>query len=112
MKKRSEIENESSASRSRLRSESGRRRSARPTKKSAQKVSQSQTPLIVFPPNAPAPPRAIDQATCGPVQASFTSPVRSSTFPSTIWPALPDQAFTTHSSAAGWYSASVAGFGG
>ena len=95
-----------------MRSESGRRRSARPTKKSAQKVSQSQTPLIVLPPNAPAPPRAIDQATCGPVQASFTSPVRSSTFPSTIWPALPDQAFTTHSSAAGRYSASVAGFGG
>jgi hypothetical protein len=32
--------------------------------------------LIVLPPNAPAPPRAIVQATCGPVQA-LTRPVSS-----------------------------------
>ena len=32
--------------------------------------------LIVLPPNAPAPPRAIVQATCGPVHASLTAPVR------------------------------------
>src|SRR5215213_11218618 len=58
---RSEIEKERSASRSRLRSESGRRRSASPTKKSAQKPSHSHSPLMVLPPKAPAPPRAIDQ---------------------------------------------------
>jgi hypothetical protein len=68
--------------------------------------------LIVLPPNAPAPPRAIVQATCGPVHASLTRPVPSSTFPSTIWPASPDHAFTTHSSVAGRYSASVVGSGG
>jgi hypothetical protein len=84
LKKRSEIENESSTSRSRFRSESGRRRSASPSTKIAQNESQSQTLLIVFPPNAPAPPRAIDHATCGPVHASSTSPERSSTFASTI----------------------------
>ena len=69
-------------------------------------------PLIVLPPNAPAPPRAIVHATCGPVQASFTRPVSSSTLPSTIWPASPDHAFTIHSSVAARYSASVCGLGG
>ena len=37
-------------------SEIGRRRSARPRRKTAQKPSQSQTPLIVLPPKAPASP--------------------------------------------------------
>ena len=95
-----------------MRSESGRRRLARPTKKAAQNASQSHIPLIVLPPKAPAPPRAIVHATCGPVHASRTAPVLSSTFPSTICPASPDQAFTIHSSVAGRYSASVVGFGG
>ena len=112
LKKRSETENERSTSRSRLRSESGRRRSASPSRKTAQNESQSHMPLIVRPPNAPAPPRAIVQATCGPVHASRTRPEPSSTLPSTICPASPDHTFTTHSSDAARYSASVCGFGG
>ena len=103
---------ESSASRSRLRSESGRRRFASPARKTAQKPSQSHGLLIVLPPNAPAPPRAIDHATCGPVHASTTTPVSSATFPSTICPALPDHAFTIHWSVERRYSAEVCGFGG
>jgi hypothetical protein len=39
------------------------------------------------PPNAPSLPRAIVQATCGPVQASVTRLVTSSTFPLAISPA-------------------------
>ncbi len=53
LKYQSETENESSASRSRLRSESGLRRSASPTRKIAQKTSQTGNELISLPPNAP-----------------------------------------------------------
>ena len=52
--------------------------------------------LIFFPPNAPDCPRAIAHATCGPVHASVTAPVRSSTRPVAISPAGPDQTFTFH----------------
>ncbi len=95
-----------------MRSESGRRRFASPIKNSAQKPSQTHSSLIVLPPKAPAPPRAIDHATCGPVHSSSTTPVSSFTFPSTIWPAFPDHALTIHWSVARLYSASVCGLGG
>ena len=48
-----------------------------------------------FPPNAPGLPRAIFQATCGPVHASLTAP-RSVTVPVAISPARPDQTWTAH----------------
>jgi hypothetical protein len=44
--------------------------------------------LIRVPPNAPLPPRAIVQATCGPVQASVTAFVTSSTLPFATSPAF------------------------
>jgi len=50
--------------------------------------------LIFSPPNAPVYPRAIFHATCGPVHASVTTPVWSSTRPVATSPALPDQTFT------------------
>ena len=84
LKNQSEIENESRASRSRFRSESGRRRSASPSRKTAQSPSHTAGRLMSLPPNAPGPPRAIFQATWGPVQASVTLPVSSSTRPSAI----------------------------
>ena len=40
------------------------------------------------PPKAPSLPRAIPHATCGPVHASITRSVTSSTFPLAISPAL------------------------
>jgi hypothetical protein len=40
------------------------------------------------------PPRAIDQATCGPVHASVTTRVTSSTFPFAISPALLSETLT------------------
>jgi hypothetical protein len=55
-------------------------------------------------------PRAIDHATCGPVQAWSTLPVASSTVPVAISPALPDHTSTLHEPFA--YVASVCGFGG
>ena len=73
---------------------SGRRRSARPKKKSAQKPSQIPALLISLPPKAPGYPRAIFHATCGPVQASVTAPLWSSTWPVAISPALPHQTLT------------------
>src|SRR5690349_14203579 len=94
LKYQSETENESSASRSRLRRLSGRRRSARPKKKSAQKPSQSGTLLTSLPPKAPGEPRAIFHATCGPAQASVTAPLVSSTLPVATSPALPHQTLT------------------
>ncbi len=87
LKYHSETENESSASRSRLRTLSGRRRSASPSRNTAQRLSQSGRLLIFLPPNAPGPPRAIVHATWGPVQASVTTPVKSSTRPLAISPA-------------------------
>ena len=97
LKYQSETENESSASRSRLRRLSGRRRSASPIRKTAQKPSQTSRLLIFLPPNAPDPPRAIFHATCGPVQASVTAPLASSTRPLAISPALPDHTPTSQS---------------
>src|SRR5258708_39855690 len=47
LKNHSETENDSSASRSRFRSDSGRRQSARPSRKSAQKPSQTRYVLIL-----------------------------------------------------------------
>ena len=105
LKNQSEIENDSSARRSRLRSESGRRRSASPSKKTAQSPSQTSGLLMSFPPNAPGPPRAIFHATCGPVHASETRPVRSSTRPSAICPASPHQTRTCHALRSSSYSA-------
>ena len=75
LKNQSETENESRTSRSRFRTLSGRRRSASPSRKTTQKPSQIGTLLICLPPKAPSPPRAIFHATCGPVQASVTSPL-------------------------------------
>jgi hypothetical protein len=46
------------------------------------------------PPNAPSPPRAIDHATCGPVHASMTTFVTSSTFPFATSPAFLSKTLT------------------
>jgi len=46
------------------------------------------------PPNAPLPPRAIVQATCGPVHASVTTFVTSSTLPLAISPAFVSKTLT------------------
>ena len=46
------------------------------------------------PPKAPLPPRAIVHATCGPVHASVTAFVTSSTFPLAISPALVSNTLT------------------
>ena len=46
------------------------------------------------PPNAPSLPRAIDHATCGPVQASVTRLVTSSTFPLATSPAFLSKTLT------------------
>jgi hypothetical protein len=66
--------------------------------------------LIFRPPKAPGEPRAIFHATCGPVHASTTVPVASSTLPVAISPAAPDQTLTVH--VPFWNVASVVGFGG
>src|SRR2546426_4804075 len=87
LKNQSEAVNESIATRSRLRTLRGRRQSARPIRNAAQKTSQTQGSLIFLPPNAPSYPRAIFHATCGPVHASVTRVVLSSTFPVAITPA-------------------------
>src|SRR5579872_338788 len=94
LKNHSETVNDSIISRSRLRSEKRRRQSTRPSRKSAQKPSHTVGELIFLPPNAPEPPRAIDHATWGPVQASVTSPVVSSMRPSAISPAFPHHTLT------------------
>ena len=83
-------ENESSTSRSSVRSESTRRQSIRPTRKTTQNPSQTGRLLIRAPPKAPGTPRAIFHATCGPVHASVTLASWSSTLPVAISPALPD----------------------
>src|SRR5439155_23428398 len=88
LKYQSETLNETSASRSRFRSESGRRKSASPIRKEAQNPSQMGRLLISLPPKAPLYPRAIFQATCGPVQASVTTPVASCTRPVATSPTL------------------------
>src|SRR2546422_10452075 len=54
LKYQSETENDSSASRSRFRSDSGLRKSASPSKKATQKASQTGQELIFLPPNAPS----------------------------------------------------------
>jgi hypothetical protein len=88
---------ERSTSRSRLRTDNGRRKSARPSRNAAQNVSQIHG-VLIFRPNAPLPPRAIDQATCGPVRASVTRALSSSTVALTICPASgrEDQTLTSH----------------
>jgi hypothetical protein len=53
LKYQSETEKESRTSRSRLRTESGRRRSARPIRNARQKPSHTGHELIFLPPNAP-----------------------------------------------------------
>ena len=65
-----------------------------------------------MPPNDPSPPRAIFQATCGPVHASTTRPVVSSTTTSAICPAAPDHALTSHVRESALKSADVVGSGG
>ena len=65
-------ENESSTIRSSVRSETSRRQSSSPIRKTAQNPSHTGRLLIRFPPNAPGTPRAIFHATCGPVHASVT----------------------------------------
>src|SRR6266568_27860 len=94
LKYQSEAEKATRTKRSRFRSESGRRRFPSPIRKTAQKPSQTQVLLRSFPPKAPDPPRAIVHATCGPVHASVTFPVRLSTRPVAISPAAPHQTFT------------------
>src|SRR3990170_1665621 len=69
LKNQREAEKETRATRSSVRSESGLLQSIRPTRKSATNPNQTTARLIVRPPNAPSDPRAIPQATCGPVHA-------------------------------------------
>ena len=63
LKNQSEAENETRTSRSKLRSDSGLRRSASPSRKTAQRPNHTATESSTLPPNAPDPPRAIFQAT-------------------------------------------------
>src|SRR5206468_495154 len=62
----------------------GARQWASRTRKVRHTPSQLGRLLVWLPPNAPLVPRAIFHATCGPVQASVTVPVRSSTRPDAI----------------------------
>ena len=94
LKNQSDAVGESSITRSRFRTESGRRKSASPSRNTTQKIPQTQGLLIFTPPKAPLPPRAIFHATCGPVHASVTTPLASSTVPSAISPAFPHQILT------------------
>src|SRR5262249_39028678 len=103
-------ENDSSISRSSVRSENGRRQSTRPSRNSPQKPSQIGMLLIRSPPNAPFTPRAIVHATWGPTHDSVTNPNGSSTFPVAISPAFPDQTETVHEPSVN--VASVVGSGG
>ena len=93
-----------------FRTDQSRRQSTRPIRKAAQNPSQSGTLLIFIPPNWPGYPRAIRQATCGPVHASTIAPVPPSTVPVAISPARPDHTCTVHCPCAS--VASVVGFGG
>ena len=106
LKYQSDAVGERRKSRSRLRSENGRRQSARPTRKTTQNAPHTHGLLIAVPPNAPGEPRAIPHATCGPVHASLTAPVASTTVPCAISPAVPHQIFTVHSLVFGSYVAS------
>src|SRR3954454_2370889 len=110
LKNQSDADREARTSRSRLRTESSRRQSTSPSRNTAQNASQTAGLLIVVPPKAPLEPRAMRQATWGPVHASVTAPVRSSTVPVAISPAAPDQTFTVQRPAS--YVASVVGFFG
>src|SRR3954469_9780744 len=80
--------NETSTSRSRFPTDSGRRKSASPIRNARQNASQTPTLLISLPPKAPSQPRAIFQATWGPVHASVTTPVASWTRPVATSPTL------------------------
>ena len=62
-----------------------------------QNIPQIHGLLIADPPNAPGDPRAIPHATCGPVNASLTVPVESTTVPWAISPAAPHEIWTVHS---------------
>ena len=112
LKNASEIENERSTSRSRFLIARGRRQSASPTRNTRQIATHTAGFRRVFPPNAPCRPRAICQATCGPVRTSDTRPVVSSIITWAICPASPDHAFTTHVRVSGLNVASVVGSGG
>src|SRR3954453_7612189 len=94
LKYQSEAVGDSSIRTSRLRTDSGLRKSASPSRKTRQNAPHTHGSLIFAPANAPLYPRPIFHATCGPVQASSTTPLASSTRPSAISPALPDQIFT------------------
>ena len=89
----------------------GRRTSIRPSRNAAESPSQTGHEVRSFPPNAPGLPRAIFQATCGPVQASVTAP-RSVTFPVAISPACPHHTCTVQSRVLRSNVASVGGSGG
>ena len=97
LKNHSDAVGERRKSRSRLRSENGRRQSPRPTRKTRQNAPQIHGLLIAVPPKAPGDPRAIPHATCGPVHASVTARVESSTVPCAISPAAPHQILTVQS---------------
>src|SRR5579864_1551092 len=73
--------------RSRLRSDNGRRKLPSPMRNAAQNAPHIQGSLILSPPKAPLTPRSIPHATCGPVHALTTEPLASSTVPSTTSPA-------------------------
>ena len=75
LKNHSDAVGDSSITRSRLRSESGLRQSARPMMNARQNPPQTHGLLIFLPPNAPGDPRSIPHATCGPVHASTTAPL-------------------------------------
>src|SRR5436190_8519377 len=110
LKNHKETENERSINRSRLRNDRIRLQSTSPSRKTPQNASQTERLLIFVPPNAPGDPRAIVHATCGPVHASRTVPVASSTLPVAISPAAPDQTLTVHAPSEN--VASVTGWGG
>ena len=94
LKNHSDAVGDSSITRSRFRIESGRRKSARPMRKTRQNAPQTHGSLMRVPPKAPLMPRAIPHATCGPVHASSTTPLASSTRPWAISPAFSHQILT------------------
>ena len=89
----------------------GRRTSIRPSRNTAESPSHTGHEVRSFPPNAPGLPRAIFQATCGPVHASVTAP-RSVTLPVAISPARPEYTCTDHNRVLRSKVASVGGSGG
>ena len=91
---------------------SRRRQSARPTKKTTLSGIHIHHALRTLPPNEPTRPRAMPQATCGPVHASETRPSPSSTLPRAICPASPDQTLTVQRRVAASNVASVVGSAG